>query len=442
MSSLLGRPGQYGVFCQIAIEKVAALLNVLLQKVCFIDHPLIVSAGRSGQVETPFLPIGKNGKGYALVKSVFKQLYLSTLNFAHSFYLNEHQRLPVAATEREILAPGRAIDGPHRVLGENRPRVKDRPAQSLQYPQNYAVGYCRLVGKTPLPQGGFHLLDCVPDRHCLPLARWLRWQGYQKFFPLSISVYAGGINARASLCPRSGFGVTISGPLRLPPSHLPSCPPPTTGLRAMERIALTFSSRDNNNDELIAIALGTGIATVYSRTPSLIAQSMASLDVISGGRAILGLDSSGRIVIEDWHGVPFDHPVARTREYIEIIRMALAGWVTLTGPLAGRANGRHPAAPLGPEQFVKPFRKLLAQLQTVTHDSIVHFIFLEVGVQATSNREGDVNPAAGFRIAGAGGQPAQFVNHRHAYAYASRRLRPAWRAGSKSRPARAGWSGP
>ena len=112
----------------------------------------------------------------------------------------------------------------------------------------------------------------------------------------------------------------------------------------MERIASTFSSRDNS-DDLIAIALTTGIVTVYSRTPCLIAQSIASLDVIGGGRAILGLGSSGRIVIEDWHGVPFDYPVARTREYIEIIRMALAGGMTPTGPLAGRANGRNPAAP-------------------------------------------------------------------------------------------------
>ena len=130
----------------------------------------------------------------------------------------------------------------------------------------------------------------------------------------------------------------------------------------MQRIAVTFSSRDNNDDsDLIAIAqaadrlgyesfwtgeswgrdaftvltmlachterirLGTGIVTVYSRTPGLIAQSIASLDCISGGRAILGLGSSGRIVIEDWHGVKFDHPVARTREYIDIIRMALSG---------------------------------------------------------------------------------------------------------------------
>ena len=130
----------------------------------------------------------------------------------------------------------------------------------------------------------------------------------------------------------------------------------------MPQIALTFSSRDNNDDsDLIAVAqaadrlgyhsfwtgeswgrdaftvltmlachterigLGTGIVTVYSRTPGLIAQSIASLDCISGGRAILGLGSSGRIVIEDWHGVKFDYPVSRTREYIEIVRMALGG---------------------------------------------------------------------------------------------------------------------
>ena len=74
-----------------------------------------------------------------------------------------------------------------------------------------------------------------------------------------------------------------------------------------------------------SLRLGTGIATVFSRTPALIAQSIASLDSISEGRAILGLGTSGRIVIENWHGLPFKKPIARTREYIEIIRQALAG---------------------------------------------------------------------------------------------------------------------
>ena len=73
------------------------------------------------------------------------------------------------------------------------------------------------------------------------------------------------------------------------------------------------------------IRLGTGIATVFSRTPSLLAQSIASLDEISRGRAVLGLGTSGKRVVEDWHGVKYEGPLQRTREYIEIIRMALSG---------------------------------------------------------------------------------------------------------------------
>ena len=73
------------------------------------------------------------------------------------------------------------------------------------------------------------------------------------------------------------------------------------------------------------IRLATGIVNVFSRTPALIAQTIASLDILSKGRAILGLGSSGQVVVEGWHGVPFDSPVARTREYVEIIRKALSG---------------------------------------------------------------------------------------------------------------------
>ena len=73
------------------------------------------------------------------------------------------------------------------------------------------------------------------------------------------------------------------------------------------------------------ILLATGIVNVFSRTPALNAQTIASLDILSKGRAILGLGSSGQVVVEGWHGVPFDSPLARTREYVEIIRKALSG---------------------------------------------------------------------------------------------------------------------
>src|SRR5579864_3816445 len=73
------------------------------------------------------------------------------------------------------------------------------------------------------------------------------------------------------------------------------------------------------------IKIGAGIANIYSRTPALIATTVATLDERSGGRIILGLGPSGANVIEHWHGVPFQKPVRRTREYVEIIRMILRG---------------------------------------------------------------------------------------------------------------------
>src|SRR2546427_6190852 len=71
--------------------------------------------------------------------------------------------------------------------------------------------------------------------------------------------------------------------------------------------------------------LGTGIVNTYSRTPAALAQHFATLDEISGGRMIIGLGTSGYRVIEHWHGVPFQPSLTRLREYVEIIRMILAG---------------------------------------------------------------------------------------------------------------------
>ncbi len=71
------------------------------------------------------------------------------------------------------------------------------------------------------------------------------------------------------------------------------------------------------------IGLATGIANIYSRTPAMLGQSIATLDALSGGRAILGLGTSGPQVIEGWHGVPFSKPLRRTRETIEIVRTIL-----------------------------------------------------------------------------------------------------------------------
>jgi len=68
------------------------------------------------------------------------------------------------------------------------------------------------------------------------------------------------------------------------------------------------------------LEIGAGILPLYSRTPTLMAMTAAGLDALSGGRAILGIGASGPQVIEGFHGVPYDKPVARTREIIEICR--------------------------------------------------------------------------------------------------------------------------
>ena len=71
------------------------------------------------------------------------------------------------------------------------------------------------------------------------------------------------------------------------------------------------------------IKIGAGIFNVFSRTPALIAQSAGALDMLSNGRFILGLGTSGPQVVEGWHGVPFEKPLQRTRETVDIVRMAL-----------------------------------------------------------------------------------------------------------------------
>ena len=71
------------------------------------------------------------------------------------------------------------------------------------------------------------------------------------------------------------------------------------------------------------IRLGTGIVNVFSRTPTLLGQTAATLDLISNGRFILGLGTSGHQVVSGWHGMPFDRPLQRMRETVEIVRRVL-----------------------------------------------------------------------------------------------------------------------
>ncbi len=72
------------------------------------------------------------------------------------------------------------------------------------------------------------------------------------------------------------------------------------------------------------IKLGTAIVQISARTPTATAMQALTLDHLTGGRMILGLGVSGPQVVEGWYGRPFAKPLARTREYIDIIRQVLA----------------------------------------------------------------------------------------------------------------------
>jgi probable F420-dependent oxidoreductase len=73
------------------------------------------------------------------------------------------------------------------------------------------------------------------------------------------------------------------------------------------------------------LRLGTGIVPILTRTPSLMAMTAASIAQLAPGRLRLGLGVSTSNIIQNWHGILYDRPLARIRDYVTIIRQALAG---------------------------------------------------------------------------------------------------------------------
>lgn len=73
------------------------------------------------------------------------------------------------------------------------------------------------------------------------------------------------------------------------------------------------------------IGLGTSIIPVYSRSPALVGQTAATLQEQSDGRLRVGVGPSGPAVVQRWHGEPFDEPLRRTREFVEIVQTVTSG---------------------------------------------------------------------------------------------------------------------
>jgi F420-dependent oxidoreductase-like protein len=98
------------------------------------------------------------------------------------------------------------------------------------------------------------------------------------------------------------------------------------------------------------VRLGTSIMQISARRPTAAAMAAITMDHLSGGRFILGLGVSGPQVVEGWYGEPFAKPLARTREYVQIVRDVIArrGPVTSEGPnYPLPLNGRQGSTGLG-----------------------------------------------------------------------------------------------
>ena len=80
------------------------------------------------------------------------------------------------------------------------------------------------------------------------------------------------------------------------------------------------------------LRLGTNLAQLSARTPTATAMAALTMDHLSNGRFVLGLGVSGPQVVEGWYGQPFPKPLARTREYVSIIRQVLAREDRVTSP--------------------------------------------------------------------------------------------------------------
>jgi 5,10-methylenetetrahydromethanopterin reductase len=73
------------------------------------------------------------------------------------------------------------------------------------------------------------------------------------------------------------------------------------------------------------VRLGTSIISIYSRTPATVAMAATTLDMLSDNRTIIGLGASTAAIVENWHGLKFEKPASRMREYVECLRLMASG---------------------------------------------------------------------------------------------------------------------
>jgi F420-dependent oxidoreductase-like protein len=232
------------------------------------------------------------------------------------------------------------------------------------------------------------------------------------------------------------------------------------------------------------IKLGTGIMQMPARTPAMTAMTAATLDLLSGGRVLLGLGLSGPQVVEGWHGQPYGKPLARTREYVEIVRRILAREAPLDFqgeeyqiPIAdGTGLGKplklivHPLRPripiylaaIGPKNiemageiadgwlpiffspakegaYLEPLQAGLARRQAADAFDIAPTVTIVLGEDAQACRD-FVKPMLALYVGGMGARGKNFYNDlvcRYGYEVAAHEIQDLYLAGRKNEAAAA-----
>ncbi len=123
------------------------------------------------------------------------------------------------------------------------------------------------------------------------------------------------------------------------------------------------------------IEVGIAVVPVYTRTPAVLASSAATLGQLGGGRFLMGLGSSSHTIVESWHGLPLEHPVARVRETTELMRHILKGEKTAYAGDTVHSHGYRLGAAVEVPIYLAALRPRMLELAGEIGDGVVLNLF-------------------------------------------------------------------
>ena len=151
-----------------------------------------------------------------------------------------------------------------------------------------------------------------------------------------------------------------------------------------------------------SVRLGTSVVSIYSRTPATVAMAATTLDMLSSSRTVIGLGASTGAIVEDWHGVKFERPLARMREFVQCMKLMISGdKVNLDGKFFHVRNFKLLHAP--PRKkipvLVGAVNKGMISLAAEVADGVILFLRPLEQLRATAQELKSVESGKHFEIA-------------------------------------------